>query len=230
MDDRQINKILIEYDSIIKHNVKKLIKNNSFLDSRCITVDDIIQEVRIRIWQLLQEKYNAKYDLGIFIGYQSDWNAKRIMNNLYRTSTTFTSCLKKKQGKGPHQAMIDNSKDYFSDLEKKAYMVDDFDKSTNKLDIILSNNDYEFYGFDIDYNYLKENVYKKINTSITQNSAKVFYTEIFDLIVDNPVLFSEKNLYKEISKKYDYTVDAIRLIHKQLIKIVYSVIEEYNQE
>ena len=65
-----INKVLKENEKLISDNIETALNYNigfdnkrRFLAKLSIEKDDIFQEVSIKLWKLLEDEYNPKYDL-----------------------------------------------------------------------------------------------------------------------------------------------------------------------
>jgi hypothetical protein len=225
LTDKECNELLKKYDRLIVEGVSRIFITGYFLNSRCITKDDIIQEVRIKVWQLLKYKYDGSTDLETFILFQSSWNAVKICSNLYRSSSSFFGS-RGKQGKGSQQSQIDNNKFSISNHIDN-YLAD------NLLEARFENlidSSYMFYGLDIDMEYLIKEVNKQIDFLTTKENTKIIYKAIFNSILTNPKLFNDKNMCNDLAEEYKYTYAGINLIIKKLQDIILDVLIAYNKE
>jgi len=251
------NEVLKKYDYLIIKGVKKVNIHPYFLKSRCITYDDIIQEVRIKIWKLIETTYKQEYDLENFILYQSSWNAYKIIRNLKRSSRGFTGTLSSVTTKsGSLQAKIDDNKIRFSDLRSLQDLPynEDFHNVNDCFESELGcmeedpanskiiDNSYLNFGGEFDYNYLVDRIlkkieerYKSINYELPYlhdlESLKQTYIAVFIMLIEEPDLFSDSNVYSIIKQKIGYKSElGVKLIVDKIREIAKEVIDEYNKQ
>ncbi len=224
-----VNKVLIEKEHLIKNGINKVNIAKGFLESRCITIDDIYQEVLIKLWRLLEDFYDEKYDLDRFIEFQAAWNAKKILSNLKRSARCFTGSLSNNKKKGSQQSKIDDAKSSIFNIigEKRSKILDedrrDGDKMISRYEIPDSS--YETLGEDIDIFYLIDEVNKRLELL-----SKSTYKDMFNFIIINQDLFTEANIYQILMEKFNYkTKDGIKNIIEKIREVVKDVVEEYNK-
>jgi hypothetical protein len=231
-----VNKVLTDYEPIIKKNVDTALNfiigvsnRDKFLSDRCITEDDIFQEVCIKLWELLVDVYDDKYDLDNFIGYQTIKHATWIIQNIRRSGNFFTGT---ERYANTSLAFIDKHKLSIHEISQM------FDKDDPEASIVtkyqdFQNNEYLTFGGDIDYYILIDEVILNIkNDPSIRDSQKLI--DIFLLMLNEPELFSDlhgsKNKIYVVKQKFGYTTDhGARLALKRIETVVINVLKKYSE-
>jgi hypothetical protein len=225
MNDIEINKILTQKEKEIKKNIRLSISYGfpsylNLLRSRCITLDDVYQEVMIKLWFLLRDVYNERYNLDVFLMFQTSWNAKRFMSNLTRSSSCFFG-----YGKSPYsgQSNVDNNKDSLDTI-----ISNNVDEKPQVLPKLL----WQDFNFDVssDYEILVEEVIKRLRKKYSNKKFgyKSDYVNIFIYLLTNPEGFSDKNVYNNLSSIFNYkSVDGMKFVLKRIIKTTEEVLKEH---
>lgn len=224
-----INKVLKENEKLIKDNIDNALNYNigydnkrKFLANLSIEKDDIFQEVCIKLWKLLENEYNPKYDLKTFIGYQSIKHATWLIRNLTRTGTAFTGSTDYYS----HRGTIDKSKVSLNGITELFEVDEPNNKFIHKNNILVDDS-YLFFGEELDSYYLIDKVCKNLNNEKLVN--------IFLFILNNQSLFSKSykanNILSVIKQHFGYTTEeGAGWAYKKVLEAALPVIEEYKSE
>jgi hypothetical protein len=251
MTTEEINGILIKYNKLILKNINKVNINKHFLSKICVELEDIVQEVRIKLFFLLRDVYDSRFDIENFVAYQSAWNAKKIYNNLYRSSNCFYGTSRVQGTRGNR-----NSGQSFVDANKERvdkYLVDCVSNKNGGQNIgkkkrqpmpkSLINMEFEQAGNKIDYDYLVNEVINRLSVDYDKanyykdneyEKLKDIYIDIFIMLINEEIYLhfneSEDNsVYYALAKKFDYTYPGIMTIVNKIKVIVNEVVKEYNK-
>jgi hypothetical protein len=235
---QEVNKILCQYEKTIKSSINKVNIDLSLLTRRCVTIQDIQQEVYIKLWHLLETVYEPKYDLTTFIEFQSAWNAKKIVSNLRRSARCFTGSLSMSKKSGSQQAKIDdrkfslnsNYRYYHTDNEYYLNCDDEYTSGYAKkekayLPDALIDNSYQYISGILDNEYIITAAIKQLD----EMYDKDIYSRVLIFILNNQDKLCEKNLCETLMKEFNYkSVLGIRNILHRIYSVVYSILDDYN--
>ena len=226
MTDIEINLVLCKYDKVICNAINKMNLSYTFLANRCITKDDLLQEVRISLWKLLKNKYDPeKLDIKSFLDYQAAWNARMFLRNLKKSARCFTGSKNDIKKSGSIQARIDDNKIHLSTIDFfKSFINDNDDRYLNNKteSSYLTDNQENINKIDneIDYSLIINNILKKmIELNFTEQQKNIFL-----FIVDNIDLLNDEELINIIHFKFKmkniFKTKALILKIKKVIKSV----------
>lgn len=241
LSTQEVNTILIKYKPLIDNAIIKIGVDYRLLDNRCITLDDLKQEVYIKLWERLENYYDPKYDLERFLSFHASFHAKFIISNLRRSSSCLIGSLDPYRKSG--QAKIDNHKVYFSKIMEAFVNFptenynQDFLNYHNNVPFLghntLVDNSYLIMGESIDYSYIIAEIkYRLLEQTKVNKKYNQIYADIFDFIIDNYNLLHDKTtLQLIIAEKFNYkTRGGVRYILNKIKQIMYEVITEYVQD
>lgn len=204
------NKILKEYYDFIYKTVVSFKISDDLLAKRCITIDDIVQEVLIKLWKLLENIYEEQYDLKTFIGFQAYLNTKWIVYNLYKSSSGFTTCEVKTTYSS--QIKIDDNKMKFNENVLLHHPL------------FIDNDSFEEYGLSIDY----KNLIKKIESTLLKKFNTDVYYKTFYYLIHEPDIFSQDTIYNVLKEKLNYkSITTIKNILSEVLSVIEKAIYEY---
>ena len=242
MTTEEINDILIKYNKLIIKNVNKVNINKRFLAIKCIQIEDIIQEVRIKLFILLRDVYDDRFDLENFVTYQAAWNTKKIYNNIVRSSSCFFGTSRKRGSRGgSKQSIIDYNKEPIDKYLHNTHRKDALNRKDPMPECLL-NMEFEKAGSNIDYEFLVDEVIKRLTADYNKPTYKEsdyellkdIYINIFIMLLNEEIHLhynqtKDENTCSFLAKKFNYTPAGIRTIINKIKVIILDVIKEYNK-
>jgi len=230
MSDSEVNIILTKYDKVICSAINKMNLNYAFLDNRCITKDDLLQEVRISLWKLLKDTYDPeKTDIETFLNYQAVWNARMFLRNLKKSARCFTGTKSDTKKSGSMQARIDDNKLMIFDIHKNNKHTkpdesigekDDTDTRLN--DFYFSDNEIEVSKLDssIDYDLLV----KKVLSEMTKLNFTHIHKDIFIFMAKNLDSLNDKDFLDNIRIRFKIkNINKTKKIVNRIKEIIKNV-------
>lgn len=226
----EVNQILQKYSKLIDESILKVNIDYNLLHKRCITIDDVKQEVYIKLWERLENYYNSDYDLERFLSFHAIFHTKFVLSNLRRSSTCFVGSMNTVNKSG--QSKIDNVKISLSDLVDYALGKEERDNfhCINKQMLEVSDLSYLVAGENLDYDYIISEIKKRLLNQDKENkNYNKIYVDVFEYIINNyNLLYDKITLQLIIAEKFNYkTRGGVRYILNRIKQVMYDVIIEY---